>query len=94
MGHGPPLRCIPCQLAEELGSDASWGLLLLHALTGSDIKSAFYVIGKKNTWAVRLSMPHLYAIFARLSRAPSHVSDTKYTDILSFFTITHLTASM
>ena len=81
-GHGPTLRFIPChQLAKELGCDASWGLLLMHALTGCDIVSAFYGIGKKTAWAVWRSMPHLYAIFARLSRAPSHVSDTDMDEI-------------
>ena len=71
----------------------------MHALTGCDIVSAFYVIEKKTALDVWRSMPHLYAIFARLSRAPSHVSDTDMDEIhsfymLSFFIIAHLHASM
>ena len=53
----------------------------MHALTGCDIVSAFYGIGKKTTEAVWRSMPHLYAIFARLSRAPSHMSDRNMDEI-------------
>ena len=34
-GHGSKLRFIPCHLiAAKLGNDGSWGLLLMHALSG------------------------------------------------------------
>ena len=47
-GHGSRLRHIPCHLiANELGDEASWGLLLMHAISGCDTESAFYGIGKK-----------------------------------------------
>ena len=52
-GHGSRLRYIPCHLiAAELGSDASWGLLLTHAISGCDTVYSFYRIGKRTAWAV------------------------------------------
>ena len=52
-GHGSKLRYIPCHLiSAELGNDATWGLLFLHAISGCDTVSAFYGIGKKTAWAV------------------------------------------
>ena len=44
-GHGAKLRFIPCYLiAAKLGNDGSWGLLLMHALSGCDAVSAFHGI--------------------------------------------------
>ena len=49
---------IPCHaIPSELGNEASWGLLLLHAVSGCDNVSAFHRIGKKTIWAVWRSMP-------------------------------------
>ena len=74
-GHGSKLRFIPCHLiAAKLGNDGSWGLLLLHALSGCDTVSAFHAIGKKTAWAVWCSIPHLATVFSRLAHAPSQVS--------------------
>ena len=74
-GHGAKLRYIPCHtIASALGNEASWGLLLLHAISGCDNVSAFHGIGKKTAWAVWSTMPHLKPLFARLSHAPSQVS--------------------
>ena len=74
-GHGSKLRFIPCHLiAAKLGNAGSWGLLLMHALSGCDTVSAFHGIGKKTAWAVWCSMPHLATVFSRLARAPSQVS--------------------
>ena len=73
--HGSKLRFIPCHLiAAKLGNAGSWGLLLIHALSGCDTVSAFHRIGKKTAWAVRCSIPHLATVFSRLARAPSQVS--------------------
>ena len=48
-GHGSTLRYIPChKIAVKLGSDASWGLLFLHAISGGDTLSSFHGIGRKN----------------------------------------------
>ena len=72
----------------------------MHALTGCDIVSAFYGIGKKTAeavWRSITSMPHLYAIFARLSRAPSHMSVRDMDEIQRYVIllyIVHLPASM
>ena len=47
-GHGSRLRYIPCHLfAAELGSDASWSILLTHAISGCDTHSSFYGIRKR-----------------------------------------------
>ncbi len=74
-GHGSKLRYIPChRIAAELGNDASWGLLFMHAVSGCDTVSAFHGIGKKTAWAVWRSMPNIMPIFVRLSHAPSQVS--------------------
>ena len=46
--HDATLRYIPCHLiAAELGNDASWGFLFLHAISGCDTLSAFHGIGKR-----------------------------------------------
>ena len=69
------LRYIPSHLiAAELGSVASDGLLLMHAISGCDTVSSFYGIGKKTAWAVWRSLPNFHEIFARLSYAPSMIS--------------------
>ena len=74
-GHGSKLRFIPCHLiAAKLGNDGSWGILLMHALSGCDTVSAFHGIGKKTAWAVWCSIPHLATVFSRLAHAPSQVS--------------------
>ena len=74
-GNGSKLRFIPCHLiAAKLGNDGSWGLLLMHALSGCDTVSAFHGIGKKTAWAVWCSIPHLATVFSRLAHAPSQVS--------------------
>ena len=74
-GHGSKLRFIPCHLiAAKRGNAGSWGLLLMHALSGCDTVSAFHGIGKKTAWAVWCSMPHLATVISQLARAPSQVS--------------------
>ena len=74
-GHGTKLRFIPCHLiVAKLGNDGTWGLLLMHALSGCDTVSAFHAIGMKTAWAVWCSIPHLATVFSRLAYAPSHVS--------------------
>jgi len=74
-GHGSKVRYIPCHLiSAELGDDASWGLLFMHAISGCDTVSAFFGIGKKTAWAVWQSMPQLTPTFVSLSRAPAQIS--------------------
>ena len=81
-GHGFKLRFIPCHLiAAKLGNDGSWGLLLMHALSGCDTSSAFHGIGKKTAWSVWCSMPHLATVFSRLDHAPSQVSPDDLKEI-------------
>ena len=47
-GHGSKLRFIPCHLiAAKLDDDGSWGLLLMHALSGCDTVSAFLQLERK-----------------------------------------------
>lgn len=59
-GHGNKLRYIPCHtIATLLGSDSSWGLLFMHAVSGCDVVSSFHGIGKKTAWSVWLSMQHM-----------------------------------
>ena len=80
--HGSKLRFIPCHLiAEKLGNAGSWGLLLIHALSGCDTVSVFHRIGKKTAWAVWCSIPHLATVFSRLARAPSQVSPDDLNEI-------------
>ena len=55
--------------AAEIGSDVSWGLLFLHAISGCDTVSAFYAIGKRTAWPAWHSMPHLI-----LQAIPSRIS--------------------
>ena len=80
--HGYKLRFIPChRIAAKLGNAGSWGLLLIHALSGCDTVSAFHGIGKKTAWAVWCSMPHLATVFSQLARAPSQVSSDDFNEI-------------
>ena len=60
LGHGSRLRYILCLL---IAADASWGLLLMHAISPCDTVSSFYAIGKRTAWAVWRSMPHVNPIF-------------------------------
>ena len=56
LARGPTLRFIPChqlQMEKEIGIMIHGGILLMHTLTGWDVVSAFYVMRKKTTWAVR-----------------------------------------
>ena len=65
-GYGSKVRYIPChQIAINIGSDASWGLLFLHAVSGCDTVSSFHGIGKKTAWNAWCSMPHLKPLFAK-----------------------------
>jgi len=81
-GHGSKLRYVPCHLiSAELGNDASWGLLFLHAISGCDTVSAFYGIGKKTAWAVWRSMPQLTPTCLRLSHAPTQISPDEMEQI-------------
>ena len=64
-GHGNKLRYIPChRIANELGTDASCGLLFFHAVSGCDTVSAFRGVGKKTARDIWCSMSHLDQIFA------------------------------
>ena len=74
-GHGSKVRYIPChQIAVNLGSDTSMGLLFLHAISGCDTVSSFYGIGMRTAWNAWCSMPHLKQIFAQLCRTPSQLT--------------------
>ena len=87
-GYGSKLRYIPChQIATNLGSDASWGLLFLHAVSGCDTVSSFHGIGKKTVWNTWCSMPHLKPVFAQLSRSPSHLTTRDIEEIERFVII-------
>lgn len=84
-GHGNQLRYIPCHLiSSTLGTDASRGLLLFHALTGCDVCSSFHGIGKKTAWNVLNSMPHLHKLFADLSQTPNYISSDQFDQIERF----------
>ena len=73
--HGSIVQYIPCHLiSAELGDDAYWGLLFMHAISGRDTVSAFFGIGKKTAWAVWQSIPQLTPTFVSLSRAPAQKS--------------------
>ena len=86
--HGSKLRFIPCHLiVAKLGNTGSWGLLLIHALSGCDTVSAFHGIGKKTTWAVWCSMPHLATVYSRLARAPRQVSPDDLNEIERYVVI-------
>jgi len=81
-GHGNKLRYIPCHtIATLLGSDSSWGLLFMHAVSGCDVVSSFHGIGKKTAWSVWLSMQHMTPIFVKLSNTPSEVSEADMEEI-------------
>ena len=56
----------------------------MHALSGCDTVSAFHGIGKKTTWAVWCSMPHLGTVLSRLAHAPSQVSPDDLNQIERF----------
>lgn len=81
-GHGSKLRYIPCHLiSAELGIDASWGLLFMHAIPACDTVSAFFGIGKKTAWDVWHSMLQLTHTFMHLSRVPTHVTPNDMNQI-------------
>ena len=87
-GYGSKVRYIPChQIAINIGSDASWGLLFLHAVSGCDTVSSFHGIGKKTAWNAWCSMPHLKPLFAKLSRAPSHLTAQDFEELERFVII-------
>ena len=73
-GHGNELRYIPChRIANKLGTDASCGLLFIHAVSGFYTVSAFRGVGKKTARAFWRSVYPLDQIFARLSHAPKQI---------------------
>ena len=86
-GNGSNLRYIPCHtISEKLGTDSSRGLLFFHAITGCDVCSSFYGIGKKTAWGVFRTNPHLHKLFAGISTLPSTLSLDQF-DYIERFTI-------
>ena len=74
-GHGNHFRYIPAhEIAHSLGPTWSWGLLLLHALSGCDTVSFFSGITKTNAFDLWRSMPELGSLFQRLSLAPAQIN--------------------
>jgi hypothetical protein len=93
-GQGNNFRYIGAHsIAAHLGSDMSWGLLLLHAISGCDNVSAFYGIGKPTAWKVWKSMRHLVPIFSRLSHAPNEITNEDMDEIERFVVLLYCKTS-
>ena len=87
-GHGQNFRFIPTHsIAAAIGYERSWGLLLLHAISGCDTVSALAGIGKRTVWDVWNSMPNLEIEFSRLSNAPAELTDDDMDTIERFFVL-------
>lgn len=87
-GHGQNFRFIAAHsIAAAIGYERSWGLLLLHAISGCDTVSAIAGIGKKTAWDLWNSMPNLGTDFNRLSNAPGELTNDDMDIIERFFVL-------
>ena len=68
-------------IADSLGSAKCSGLLFMHAVSGCDVVSQPYGIGKKTAWEIYRAMPSIITTFADLTNAPARVTDEHMAEI-------------
>jgi len=84
-GHAKHFRYISAHtIAAQLGKDASWGLLFMHAVTGCDTVSAFHGIGKKSAYSAWKADTEVQLLCKKLSSAPSALSDEDISKLEKF----------
>ena len=87
-GHGKNFRYIAVHdIAAHLGGERSKALLFLHVISGCDNVSAMCGIGKKTVWEAWRHMPHLDALFTRLSNAPAEINEDDMNEIERFVVV-------
>ena len=85
-GTGKDRRFIPAhEIANNLGKEKSFGLLMFHSLSGCDTTSNFSGIGKKTAWSAWEKLPEISEVFSCLSHSGKLTTD--HEDLLQKFVI-------